>query len=87
MIPINILTSSFKGVRWYQGFLRVKQVVQIILFLVAGACYLLHNKYSDNSDFIILTICAISIIVFIEISFRILVWIIKGFLPHEKVAD
>lgn len=84
MIPINIQTSSLKGVRWYQGFQRIKQVTQVILLLVAGACFLLRNKCGDYGAAVIITSLAIGLVVVIEVTFRILAWIIKGFLPQEK---
>jgi hypothetical protein len=95
MIPINIRTNSLKGVRWYEGFKRIKQFIQILCVLVAVGCFFLigfSRKFEEaglqNVKLLLyfLIFSAIVLEVFIEISFRVLVWIIKGFLPKEEVV-
>ena len=94
MIPINIRTNSFKGVRWYEGFKRIKQFFQILCFLVVvgGLFAIVFSKELEGLGDVkpaayFFVVAAITLGVFIEISFRVLVWIIGGFLPKEKVAD
>jgi len=95
MIPINIRTNSLKGVRWYEGFKRIKQFIQILCLLVVVGCFLLigfSRKLEEvgfrNVDLVLyfFIFSAIVLEVFIEISFRVLVWIIKGFLPKDEVV-
>jgi hypothetical protein len=94
MIPINIRTNSLKGVRWHEGFKRIKQFLQILCLLVilGGLCAIVFSKELEGIGDIkpaayFFVVAAITLEVFIEISFRVLVWIIGGFLPKEKVAD
>jgi len=93
MIPISIRTNSFKGVRWYEGFRRIKQIIQILCLLVIVGCFfvIVSSKelrgIGDVKEAAYLIIAAaITLEVFIEISFRLLVWIIRGFLPKQKAA-
>ena len=93
MIPINIRTDSLKGVRWYEGFKRIKQFIQILCLLAAvGGFFLI--VYSENlrdlgdpkiAGYLII-IVSITLKILIEILFRVIVWIIKGFLPKEKAV-
>ena len=91
MIPINIRTDSLKGVRWYEGFKRIKQLIQILcLLVIVGGLFVIFfskelKELGDVKEAAYLIITAsIALGVFIEVSFRLLVWIIKGFLPKEK---
>ena len=93
MIPINIRTNSFKGVRWYEGFRRIKQIIQILCLLVIVGCFfvIVYSKelreLGDVKEAAYLIIVAAIILeVLIEISFHLLVWIVKGFLPKQKDA-
>jgi len=93
MIPINIRTDSLKGVRWYEGFKRIKQLIQILcLLVIVGGLFVIFfskelKELGDVKEAAYLIITAsIALGVFIEVSFRLLVWIIKGFLPKEKVG-
>jgi hypothetical protein len=90
MIPINIRTNSLKGVRWYEGFKRIKQFFQILcLLVVVGSFFVIVfskelkvlDELKPAAYFFI--VAGITLEVFIEVSFRVLVWIIRGFLPKE----
>lgn len=94
MIPINIRTNSLKGVRWYEGFKRIKQFFQILclLVVVGGFFVIVFSKELEGLGDVkpaayFFVVAAITLEVFIEIFFRVLVWILRGFLPKEKVAD
>ena len=94
MIPINIRTDSLKGVRWYEGSKRIKQFFQILCLLVVfgGVLVIVFSKEMERLGDVkpaayFFVVAAIALVLFIEISFRVLVWIIRGFLPKEKVAD
>ena len=93
MIPINIRTDSLKGVRWYEGFKRIKQLIQsLCLLVIVGGLFVIFfskelKELGDVKEAAYLIITAsIALGVFIEVSFRLLVWIITGFLPKEKVG-
>jgi hypothetical protein len=78
--------SSLKGLNWFEGFKRIKVFLQWIWGVPAGfiVIYMFANKSSIES--MVLGVAILSPILGIELLFRVVVWIIGGFL-HDGNAS